>query len=112
MDTKYTAPNDNQEYVFEFIVGQSSPSSVKYRNNMADIYWIWQKKKVGETPVRDLQMWSDDYCEEETGNKMAASDQESADQTNDSVVSYPEEGFGTPGGLPLLQVKPSTALYY
>ena len=81
--------------MFEFVVGQTSPSSQRFQKNIAEVFWIWQKKKVGETPVRDLQLWAD--FDEECG------DVEEGKQ-DESTVPYPEEGFGTPGGLMLMKV--------
>ncbi len=80
--------------MFEFIVGQTSPSSQRFRGNIAEIFWIWQKKRVGETPVRDLQLWADfEECDFDEGT-----------ESSEATVPYPEEGFGTPGGLILLKV--------
>ena len=71
---------------------------------MTEIFWIWQKKKVGETPLRDLQLWS--FCEEEEDGCSDSTAEPNHDHqsTSDGYSSYPEEGFGTPGGLPLLKV--------
>lgn len=99
VDAKYTSSN-KQDYLFEFVVAQSSLSSQYHQKNIAEIYWIWEKKRVGETPVRDLQLWEE--FDEEGCNVDEAHEEPSSDG-----VPYPEEGFGTPGGLPLLKVSKS-----
>ena len=71
---------------------------------MTEMFWIWQKKKVGETPLRDLQLWS--FCEEEEDGCSDSTAELNHDHQSaaDGYSSYPEEGFGTPGGLLLLKV--------
>ena len=102
LDAKCSS-GDNQEYVFEFLVGQSSPSSQQYRGNIAEIFWVWQKRKVGDTPTRDLQQWQD-FDEEGCHGDQSQEVTELVQSSSSSVPPYPGEGFGTPGGLPILKV--------
>ena len=102
LDAKCSS-GDNQEYVFEFLVGQSSPSSQQYRGNIAEIFWVWQKRKVGDTPTRDLQQWQD-IDEEGCHGDQSQEVTELVQSSSSSVPPYPGEGFGTPGGLPILKV--------
>ena len=114
LDAHYT-DNDNQEYVFEFILGQNSEAYQQIYGNLAEVYWIWQKRKVGDTPTRNLQQWD---CEGDEGEQYR-DDTTEDDTTGDSKHdeghhesdSYPGEGFFTPGGLQVHKVTKTTVLH-
>ena len=112
LDAHYT-DSDNQEYVFEFILGQSSEAYQQIYGNLAEVYWIWQKRKVGDTPTRNLQVWDcegdeGEHCSDDTTGDSKHEEGHHDDHESDS---YPGEGFLTPGGLQVHKVTKTTVLH-